>query len=116
MGVPDRYDLVVANARLHGRGNALHHIGIRGGRIAAIEPRPLRGDGELDAAGNLVAPSFVNAHLHLDKVYTLALAGEEPLQHYTAVRHQPRATCRADDWNHHVSRHPHPVATPPATV
>ena len=83
MGVPDRYDLVVANARLRGRGEALHHIGIRSGRIAAIEPSPLRGDAELDAAGNLVTPSFVNAHLHLDKVYTLSLAGEEPLQHYT---------------------------------
>ena len=79
----DRYDLVVANARLRGRGDLLHHIGIRSGRIAAIEPSPLRGDAALDAAGNLVIPSFVNAHLHLDKVYTLSLAGEEPLQHYT---------------------------------
>ena len=83
MGVPDRYHLVVANARLRGRGDIVHHIGIRSGRIAAIEPSPLRGDAELDAAGNLVTPSFVNAHLHLDKVYTLSLAGEEPLQHYT---------------------------------
>ena len=83
MGVPDRYDLIVANARLRGRGDLLHHVGIRGGRIAAIEPSPLYGDAELDAAGNLVTPSFVNAHLHLDKVYTLSMAGEEPLQHYT---------------------------------
>src|SRR3989304_6157085 len=82
-GVADRYDLVVANARLRGRGDLLHHIGIRSGRIAAIEPSPLRGDAELDAAGNLVIPSFVNAHLHLAKVYTRSLAGEEPLQHYT---------------------------------
>lgn len=41
---------------------------------------------ELDAAGNLVTPSFVNAHLYLDKVYTLALAGEEALQHYAGGR------------------------------
>jgi len=81
--VADRYDLVVANARLRGRGEALHHIGIRGGRIAAIEPSPLHGDAELDAAGNLVTPSFVNAHLHLDKVYTFSMAGEEALQAYT---------------------------------
>ena len=73
--VAERYDLVVADARLRGRGDLLHHIGIRGGRIAAIEPSPLRGDVELDAAGNLVTPSFVNAHLHLDKVYTFSMAG-----------------------------------------
>src|SRR3989304_1319920 len=34
-------------------------------------------------AGTRVIPSFANAHLPLDKVYTLSLAGEEPLQHYT---------------------------------
>ena len=79
----DRFDLVVANARLRGRGDIVYHIGIRGGRIAAIEPSPLRGDVELDADGNLVTPAFVNAHLHLDKVYTFSMAGEEARQAYT---------------------------------
>ncbi|MBI2201990.1 MAG: cytosine deaminase, partial [Armatimonadetes bacterium] len=36
----------------------------------------------LDARGNLVTESFVNPHLHLDKVYTLQMLDEEALRAY----------------------------------
>lgn len=36
----------------------------------------------LDAAGNLVTPAFVNGHLHLDKVYTLAMLGDDAPANY----------------------------------
>jgi len=39
---------------------------------------------EIDAAGGLLTPSFVNGHLHLDKVYTLQAAGDAALQAYTS--------------------------------
>ena len=38
----------------------------------------------IDAEGRLVTPSFVNAHLHLDKVYTLPMAGDAALASYTS--------------------------------
>jgi cytosine/creatinine deaminase len=60
-------DTVVRNARLRGREDTVD-IAIEGDRIAAVEPS-IDGDAgqELDAAGNLVIPGLVDAHIHLDK-------------------------------------------------
>jgi cytosine deaminase len=57
---------------------------IRDGVISAIvgagEAAP---DGiDIDAAGNLATESFVNTHLHLDKVFTLARLGDAALAEY----------------------------------
>ena len=68
----------IRNARLRGK-DFLFDIHIDGGGlIAKIEPasgssaaRPA--DGELDAGGNLVMPSLIDSHLHLDLAYTLDL-------------------------------------------
>ncbi|MDR6951209.1 cytosine deaminase [Ancylobacter sp. 3268] len=60
-------DLIVANARLPDEPERLVDIGIAGGRFAAIAAG-LTGDGErLDVQGRLVAPGFVETHIHLDK-------------------------------------------------
>ena len=65
------HDLVVANTRLRGKSGR-HDIGIDGTRITTITEHERHGtlDGRqvVDAAGHLVTESFVNAHLHLDKV------------------------------------------------
>lgn len=79
----ESYELVVAGARLRNAGG-VRWIGIRGGRIAAIGAEPLHGDDEVDAAGGLVTESFVNAHMHLDKVFTLDRIGDAALAAYTA--------------------------------
>ena len=51
-------DLVIREARLRGR-DGLHDIGVRGGRIAAIEKTVAeKGEQEVDAAGRLVTASF----------------------------------------------------------
>ena len=39
---------------------------------------------EIDAGGNLVTESFVNTHLHLDKVFTLRQLGDAALAEYQA--------------------------------
>lgn len=65
----------IVNARLRGR-EGLHRIELDGARIAAIaaQPAPAEAGGdELDAAGNLVVPPFVEPHIHLDATLT---AGE----------------------------------------
>src|SRR5438309_6156442 len=75
-------DIVIRRARLRGRP-ALADIGIRDGTIVALEAGlTQRGAVELDAGGNLVTESFVNPHLHLDKVFTLDRAGQDTLAAY----------------------------------
>jgi cytosine deaminase len=65
----------IVNARLQGR-EGLHRLTIANGRFAQItvQPEPVAGrENELDAAGNLVTPAFVEPHIHLDASMT---AGE----------------------------------------
>jgi cytosine deaminase len=69
-------DLVVRNARLRHRAETAD-IGIAGGRIQRIEPRLAgRGAREIDAAGCLTTPAFVEPHIHLDKALTADRARE----------------------------------------
>ncbi|ERI51634.1 cytosine deaminase [Pseudomonas sp. EGD-AK9] len=67
--------MIIHNARLRGR-DGLQRITLDGERIAAIEAQhalhPIA-EGDLDAAGNLVVPPFVEPHIHLDATLT---AGE----------------------------------------
>ena len=60
-------DLLVRNARLLDR-DGTWEIGVEDGRIAAIG-RKVEGsaESEIDAGGNLAAPTYVNGHVHLDK-------------------------------------------------
>jgi cytosine deaminase len=65
-------NLLIRNARLRGQ-DQLVDIGIESGRIAAIAPKlTASAKQEIDAAGDLLVPGFVNLHLHADK----ALLGE----------------------------------------
>lgn len=75
-------DLVITRARLRGVAG-LHQIGIEGGRISAVTTDSITGDQTIDADGRLVTESFVNAHMHLDKVFTLDRAGQAALGEYT---------------------------------
>ena len=61
-------DLILRNARIAGREDeGMLDLGISGGHIAAIA-RALTADGpERDLGGRLVAPGFVETHIHLDK-------------------------------------------------
>lgn len=82
--MPDGFDLVIGNASLRNPRDpgGRHWIGIAGGTIAAIGDSPMDGTVVLDAAGGLVTESFVNAHMHLDKVYTLDLVGDDAISAY----------------------------------
>jgi len=69
------FDLVMRNCLLEGRAG-LADIGITAGLIAEVGE--INGDAlaDLDVAGRLVSPAFVEPHIHLDKVGTLPLLGE----------------------------------------
>lgn len=65
----------IINARLRDR-EGLHSLSLDGALIAGIDHQPATltaSGGDLDAAGNLVIPPFVEPHIHLDAVLT---AGE----------------------------------------
>lgn len=77
------HQLVVADAALRGRPERWN-IGVDGGRITALTQDRLAGHEEIDAAGGLVTESFVNGHMHLDKVHTLDRIGDAAITAYTA--------------------------------
>ena len=63
----DMFDAVVANGRVMDPASgldAVRHIGIRDGRIAAISETALNGSVVVDAVGKVVAPGFVDLHSH----------------------------------------------------
>ncbi len=62
----------IINARLPGQ-SGLHRVEINAGRFSQISAQPetlLAAAGELDAAGNLLLPPFVEPHIHLDAALT----------------------------------------------
>src|SRR5688572_21550287 len=61
------YDVVIAGGRVMDPDSgldAVRHVGIRDGRVAAIAERPLTGRTVLQAAGRVVAPGFIDLHAH----------------------------------------------------
>src|SRR5450759_3664 len=61
------YDVVIANGRVidpESKLDAVRSIGIRDGRIAAIAAGPLQGKKVIDAKGLVVAPGFIDLHVH----------------------------------------------------
>jgi cytosine deaminase len=65
------FDLIVKNATLPD-GRTGIDIACQGGKIAAVEPGITAEAGDtLDAAGQLVAPPFVDPHFHMDATLSL---------------------------------------------
>lgn len=66
------YDVLIRHARLH-RREGLSDLAIQDGRFVRIAPNldTARATREIDAAGNLVVPPFIDAHVHLDAVLTV---------------------------------------------
>ena len=66
-------DLIIRNAHLPDGRKDLD-IGVVGAHIVAVEPRlAATAPTEIDAAGQLLSPAFVDAHFHLDATLTLGL-------------------------------------------
>ena len=102
------YSLLIKNARTRFSGGETVCIGIEGDKIEAIEKNLPEKDAEhvIDAKGNLVTESFVNGHLHLCKVYTLEMVGQDALSSYhgktmggamTAIEQASRVKERYDE-------------------
>ena len=78
-----QYEILIRNARLRQTPEKRTSIAIKQGKIVSIDEQ-IDGHAELeiDAKGMLVSESFVNAHLHLCKVYTLQMMDEAALKDY----------------------------------
>jgi len=64
------FNLIVRNAYLRDR-DSVFDIGIVADRIKQVKEKiSERGEREIDAAGNLVSPGFVDCHTHMDKSLT----------------------------------------------
>lgn len=68
------FDLVFRNALLRTSSTPVD-IGVKGGRIAAIEPQLACEALEVDVGGRLALPGFVDSHIHLDKACLLGRCG-----------------------------------------
>ncbi len=60
-------DLTLRNAVTAERHDEPFDIGIKDGMIVAMQPCLLPGENDIDLAGKLVTPGFVESHIHLDK-------------------------------------------------
>ena len=67
-----QYDAIIRHAYIH-RSQNLVDIAIKDGMFARIAPdlSTDRAEREIDAAGRLVSPPFIDAHVHLDAVLTV---------------------------------------------
>ena len=78
-GPAPEYDLVIRDGRVmdpESGLDAIRHVGVSGGRIAAVSTEPLRGRATIDARGLVVAPGFIDLHAHgqNDENYALRAA------------------------------------------
>jgi cytosine deaminase len=66
------YDLLIRHAQLH-RQEGLVDLAIEAGRFVKIAPdlSSATATRELDAAGHLLSPPFIDSHVHLDAVLTV---------------------------------------------
>ena len=66
-GQPPQYDIVIKNGKVMDPETGfegVRNVGIRGNRIAEISTLPLEGQKEIDASGLIVAPGFIDLHVH----------------------------------------------------
>jgi N-acyl-D-amino-acid deacylase len=70
--MPERYDLLIRGGTVIDGTRAPRcaaDVAIRDGRIAALgELKNARADAEIDASGKIVAPGFIDAHTHDDRL------------------------------------------------
>lgn len=73
----DDYDLIIRHGRIiDGTGQAAFagDLAVNAGRIVALGPIPGRGRTEIDAAGRVVAPGFIDVHTHSEDITELPMA------------------------------------------
>jgi N-acyl-D-aspartate/D-glutamate deacylase len=92
------FDLVIEGGRVldpESRLDAIRNIGIRDGRIVAVDPKPLQGKQRIDAKGLVVAPGFIDLHRHGQDAENYRYAA---LDGVTSVFELEVGTADVDQW------------------
>ena len=87
----ESYDLVIAGGRVidpESGLDAVRHVGIRDGAVAALSASPLEDGAVVDAAGLVVAPGFIDLHAH----------GQDPVSSRYQAQDGGDDGARARDW------------------
>jgi cytosine/adenosine deaminase-related metal-dependent hydrolase len=72
------YDIVISHGRVVDPASgtdAIRHVGIRHGTVAAVSESPLRGRDVIDAAGLVVAPGFIDTDTYMENASLQVLDG-----------------------------------------
>ena len=70
------YDLVILNGRVmdpETKLDAILNVGIKGGEISVITEKIITGEESIDASGHVVAPGFIDLHVHGQDPYAVKL-------------------------------------------
>lgn len=74
------YDLVINNGTVmdpESGLNAIRHVGVKNGKIAAISSSPLSGKENIDATNKVVSPGFIDLHAHGQDLYSARLQAQD---------------------------------------
>jgi len=78
----EQFDMVIRRARVRKNSRKFVDIAILDGKIEDLGEISGSGEFEIDADGGLVMESFIDPHLHMCKVYTFLMVGEESVKLY----------------------------------
>jgi hypothetical protein len=65
--IPEDLDLVILNGRVmdpETKLDAIRNVGVKDGKIVAITEQAIKGKESIDAKGHVVAPGFIDPHVH----------------------------------------------------
>ena len=74
------YDLVILNGRVmdpETNFDAVRNVGVKDGRIARITEDKISGDRTIDASGLVVAPGFIDTHVHGHDPFTMKVLARD---------------------------------------
>ena len=92
------YDLVLSGGRVmdpESGLDAVRHVGIRDGTIAAISEAPLEGETVVDVSGLVVAPGFIDLHAHGQDLFSSQL---QALDGVTTALELESGTGDVEEW------------------
>lgn len=65
--IPEDFDLVILNGSVmdpESKLDAVRNVGVKDGKIVAVTEQTIEGTETIDAAGHVVAPGFIDGHVH----------------------------------------------------
>jgi len=100
-------NLLIKDAKLRNKEGVVDIL-VSNGKIVSIEKElKLNTDEVFDAQGNLVTPTFVDTHLHIDKAYTASYgrsSKEETLEESIKIMHDIKRNYTVEDVQERAER------------